>query len=64
MSTSEFPIAECIRCGYKWIKRVHRPVTCPQCQSREWDKPFKKKMPKPESGIQAEFSTLRQKIKR
>lgn len=62
MSTDEFPMAECVRCGYKWLKRVHRPVTCPQCQSRDWDKPFKKNMSK--NKPLDEFNVLRQRIRR
>lgn len=64
MSTDEFPVAECVRCGYMWFKRVHRPVACPSCQSREWDKPFKKKTPRPESSARSEFDQIRKKLGR
>lgn len=34
-------ICACNRCGHEW--RPHdgrrRPVTCPNCKSRRWDKP-------------------------
>lgn len=29
---------ECKRCGYKWYKRTARPVQCPQCGTKHWDK--------------------------
>lgn len=64
MNTDEFPMAECVRCGYRWFKRVHKPVTCPSCQSRDWDKPFKrKKMSEPKSNSQGTFDELRKKLK-
>ena len=43
MTINEFPMAECIRCGYRWPRRVHKPKTCPECQSRDWDRPFKRR---------------------
>lgn len=64
MSTSEFPVAECVRCGYRWFKRVHRPVTCPQCQSRDWDKPFKKKGRIERHSATSGFNALRHKLGR
>lgn len=30
----------CLHCGYHWLRRIDgRPVKCPQCQNRKWDKP-------------------------
>ena len=32
---------KCVRCGYKWYKRSEgRPLTCPGCRSRRWDKEY------------------------
>ena len=29
----------CERCGYRWFQRTpNKPVKCPECQSRAWDK--------------------------
>ena len=29
----------CLVCGYRWLPRTaNRPVKCPECQSRKWDK--------------------------
>lgn len=29
----------CEKCGYRWLPRsANRPVKCPECQSRNWDK--------------------------
>ncbi len=31
---------KCQRCGKKWLPRVEkRPVACPRCNSKVWDKP-------------------------
>lgn len=39
------PILEqlkCEHCGYRWFPRSsNRPVKCPECQSRNWDKDAK-----------------------
>ena len=29
----------CLRCGYRWPKRVKLPKMCPACKSRAWAKP-------------------------
>ena len=30
---------KCLRCGYKWYKRIPgRPERCPKCNSPYWDK--------------------------
>ena len=31
----------CRMCGHSWIPRVHKPVECPNCKSRDW-KPLSK----------------------
>lgn len=28
----------CKRCGYKWVKRIEKPVVCPQCRSPYWNR--------------------------
>lgn len=29
----------CLHCQYQWLPRIHgRPVKCPDCQCRDWDK--------------------------
>lgn len=29
----------CEKCGYRWFQRTERkPVKCPECQSRSWDR--------------------------
>ncbi|GAG76378.1 unnamed protein product [marine sediment metagenome] len=28
----------CQKCGYEWIPRKKRPVACPQCSCRNWEK--------------------------
>lgn len=33
----------CERCSYVWIPRIdRRPVMCPSCRNRLWDKPREK----------------------
>ena len=32
-------IKRCKNCAYTWIARVEKPVVCPKCGSRNWDKP-------------------------
>jgi predicted Zn-ribbon and HTH transcriptional regulator len=42
MSIGIAPYHRCVRCGNEWQKKRYtyvRPVTCPQCNSRYWDKP-------------------------
>ena len=37
---------ECVRCGYRWIKRIDgRPKRCPSptCKEHDWDIPVGKK---------------------
>jgi predicted Zn-ribbon and HTH transcriptional regulator len=29
----------CRLCNYVWVARVSRPKACPDCKSRNWDKP-------------------------
>ena len=29
---------KCKQCGYQWIPRIERPVACPSCNRRSWDK--------------------------
>lgn len=31
----------CTRCGFKWEKRVEKPIQCPNCRSRLYFKPRK-----------------------
>jgi predicted Zn-ribbon and HTH transcriptional regulator len=32
---------KCKRCGYEWDQRVpHKPIACPDCQSRKWQIPY------------------------
>ena len=33
------PMAKCSQCGEIWQLRVKNPKKCPNCQSRQWDKP-------------------------
>jgi len=33
------PIIVCKQCGNSWWRRIEKPVKCPACQSRNWDKP-------------------------
>lgn len=28
----------CRRCGFQWLPRTGKPVKCPNCQSRKWNK--------------------------
>lgn len=28
----------CKRCGYKWVPRTEKPITCPSCRSPYWNK--------------------------
>jgi 5-methylcytosine-specific restriction endonuclease McrA len=28
----------CKQCGYQWLPRTAKPIKCPHCQSRKWDK--------------------------
>jgi len=31
---------KCKRCGHEWYRRVpHKPLKCPNCQARDWEKP-------------------------
>ena len=39
----EFLTRECKRCGWKWIPRKEKTVTCPKCKSAYWDIEKKKK---------------------
>jgi predicted Zn-ribbon and HTH transcriptional regulator len=33
----------CLKCAYRWIPRkIGRPVECPACKRRDWDKPKRK----------------------
>ncbi len=32
--TNELPTITCQRCGHRWIKRVDRPLKCPNCQTK------------------------------
>ena len=29
----------CNACGHRWIAKVAKPLACPQCNSRIWDRP-------------------------
>lgn len=31
-------INTCLSCGYKWIREVFRPLRCPECRTRKWDR--------------------------
>ena len=34
---------KCLRCGHTWYKRTPgKPVLCPSCKSKYWDKPREK----------------------
>lgn len=35
----------CNQCHWTWVPRTSHPQRCvnPKCQSRDWDKPFRKK---------------------
>ena len=38
--TLEVKLNKCERCGYEWQqRRKRRPKVCPECKSREWNKP-------------------------
>jgi len=28
----------CKQCGYVWVSRVEKPIRCPSCKSRRWNK--------------------------
>ena len=28
----------CRHCGYQWPQRTEKPVLCPRCKSRRWDR--------------------------
>ena len=28
----------CKRCGYEWVPRKDKPITCPRCRSPYWNK--------------------------
>ena len=32
------PEYRCKRCGYKWVPRTDKPLTCPKCRSPYWYK--------------------------
>jgi len=34
---------KCLRCSYQWVPRTTWPKTCPNCKSRYWNRPRKKK---------------------
>ena len=36
----------CQRCGYEWTPIVANPKSCPECKSREWEKPKEPKAKK------------------
>lgn len=27
---------ECVKCGWKWLKRTEKPLQCPKCTARHW----------------------------
>lgn len=29
---------KCIKCGHEWIARTEKPLKCPMCQSKNWDR--------------------------
>jgi len=31
----------CKRCNHKWLPRTKKPIACPQCKSRLWNKDCK-----------------------
>jgi len=33
---------KCLKCSHKWIPRVAKPVECPKCKRRDWNKEKKK----------------------
>lgn len=33
---------KCKECGYEWNSRVEKPIECPDCKSRNWDKEVRK----------------------
>lgn len=35
--TKTLTLLTCRRCGYQWIPRKPRPVSCPDCKHRRWD---------------------------
>lgn len=48
MTTIQTPVWHCLRCDHRWLGRLlpqpgqtepPRPVECPHCTSRTWDKP-------------------------
>lgn len=32
------PNTKCSKCNYKWLSRVAKPKSCPQCKTRIWDR--------------------------
>lgn len=30
-------VETCLRCGYKWIRKVKNPKKCPSCRSKKWN---------------------------
>lgn len=34
------PLLKCAKCGHSWVPRVAVTKRCPNCFSRNWDKPL------------------------
>jgi rubrerythrin len=44
------PMLTCLRCGYSWVPRKEKPVSCPECKTRKWDTEKPKKYQEAEEG--------------